>query len=42
MAIMIHGADMTRIQDEYYLNTGEEISFKAAVAIYKKGLENDN
>ena len=38
MAIMIQGADIARIQEEYYLKTGEELSFKDAVAIYKKGL----
>lgn len=37
MATMIQGADIARIQEEYYLKTGEELSFKEAVAIYKEG-----
>lgn len=37
MAIMIQGADIARIQEEYYLKTGEELPFKEAVAIYKEG-----
>lgn len=41
MTVMIQGADIARIQEEYYLKTGKELSFKDAVAIYKKGLEND-
>ena len=41
MTVIIQGADIARIQEEYYLKTGEELSFKDAVAIYKKGLEND-
>lgn len=37
MTTMIQGADIARIQEEYYLKTGEELSFREAVALYKEG-----
>lgn len=36
MATIIQAADIIEIQDKYYLETGRELSFKEAVAIWKE------
>ena len=38
--LQINGAEITKIQDKYFVETGQELSFKDAVAKYKaeKGL----
>lgn len=37
MVTMIQASDIIRIQDEYFLETGKELSFKEAVERYKQG-----
>lgn len=36
--LVIQGADIVRIQEQHYLETGEELSFADAVKEYKRNL----
>lgn len=33
--LQINGAEITKIRDKYFIETGQELSFKDAIAKYK-------